>query len=223
LPNGLTNGQFPLYFRDLDRSLSDYNIPQSVSVALQYRTRGSKWLRGFQISPIFVAQSGKPLTITQTNEYPGVATQRPMQTGVTGDTQLPNRVANGTGVQYLMLPTSASFPLSPSGPIYTGSGSSRKEIVPAVIGDLGRNTATAPGSVNVNLSVARMFQLTERLRFQLRMDAFNALNHVNFSAPATALTVATSNGQAIYNSPGFGLITSAASARFLQIVTRFNF
>jgi hypothetical protein len=223
LPNGLTNGQFPLYFRNLDRSLSDFDIPQSVTVALQYRTKGSKWLRGFQVSPIFVAQSGKPLTITQTNEYSGVSTQRPMVTGASGDTQLASPVANGTGIQYLMVPSDANFPLSPSGPVYTGSGAARTQIVSSAIGNLGRNTQRSPGSINLNLSVARKFQLNERVSFQLRVDAFNALNQVNFNAPSTSLTVATSNGKAIFNSPGFGLITGAASARFLQIVTRFNF
>jgi hypothetical protein len=223
LPNGLTNGQFPLYDRALDHSLSAFDVPQSLAIAIQYRTHGSKWLRGFQISPIFVAQSGKPLTITQTNEYPGVSTQRPMVTGANGDTQLANSIPNGTGVQYLMLPTDPNFPLSPSGPVYTGSGASRTQIVSAAIGNLGRNTQRSSGSVNLNLSVARTFQLTERIKLQFRVDAFNAANHTNFSAPATALTVATSNGRAIFNSPGFGLITSAASARFLQIVTRFNF
>jgi hypothetical protein len=223
LPNGLTNGQFPLYFRNLDRALSDYDVPQSATVAVQYRTKGPKWLRGFQVTPIFVAQSGKPLTITQTNEYPGVSVQRPMLTGANGDLQLSTSVANGTGIQYLMVPNSPGFPVSPSGPVYTGSGASRTQIVSSAIGNLGRNTVRSPGSVNLNLSVARKFQLTERIAFQLRVDAFNAMNHVNFSAPATSLTVATSNGQAIFNSPGFGLITGAASARFLQIVTRFYF
>ena len=61
------------------------------------------------------------------------------------------------------------------------------------------------------------------MKFQIRADAFNALNHTNLGMPSATLTVATSNGQAIFNSPGFGQITSARSARVLQLVARFNF
>ena len=222
-PNGLTNGQFPLYNRKLDRSVSAFDIPQSLTVAGLYRTHGNKWIRDFSVSPIFVAQPGKPLTITQSNEYPGVTTQRPNVTGATGDVKLADWVSNGSGIQYLMLPTTAGFPLSPSGPIFIGSGASRTQIVSSAVGSLGRYTERAPGSVNLNVSVARTFRIREKASLQMRFDAFNAMNHTNFGSPTTSLTVATSGNNAIFNSPGFGLITSASSARFLQIVTRFTF
>lgn len=133
-------------------------------------------------------------------DFLGIVTQRPMVTGARGN-----------------------FPLSPSGPIYTGSGATRVAIVNGAIGNLGRDTQRAPGAVYLNMAVSRKFQLREGVNLQFRVDAFNALNHTNLGMPSTALTVATSNNCVIFNSPGFGAITSAGGARVLQIVARINF
>ena len=221
-PNGISAGQFPIYFRNLDRSVSAFDLTHRFSFAGQYRTRGPRWIRNFQIAPVFVAQTGLPLTVTQSNFYPGVSAQRPMVTG-NESLNLASSYPNGQGVQSLTPPTSAGFPLSPSGPIFIGQGTSRQQIVSGAIGDLGRYTVRAPGSINLNLSLSRRFQVAERVSLQFRVDAFNALNRVNFASPATTLSVATQGTSAIFNSPGFGLITSAASGRFLQIVTRIDF
>ena len=172
---------------------------------------------------MFNVQTGKPVVITQTNYYPGVLTQRPMVTGPSGDVQLATPYTNGPSIQYFLLPTDPAFPLSPSGPVFTGSGSTRTQIVSSAIGNLGRDTQRAPGATFLNASLARNFPVRERMMFQLRVDAFNAMNQTNLGMPATALTVATSGGKAIFNSPGFGQITSARSPRILQLVARFTF
>ena len=132
--------------------------------------------------------------------------------------------SEGTGIRYLLAPTDPNFPLRPSGPLFTGSGATRALVLPAQIGTLGRNTTREPGEFNIDLAVARTFRIRVRTRLELRAEAFNFLNHTNFSPPATALSVQVdSRGQAIFNSPGFGLITAAKSARFLQLVARFEF
>jgi hypothetical protein len=46
-----------------------------------------------------------------------------------------------------------------------------------------RNDIRGFGLVQVDLSLARQFFLTDRLRLQFRTDAFNLLNHPNFSNP----------------------------------------
>jgi hypothetical protein len=224
-PSGaVANGQFPNYFRNMDRGPSSFNAGQSVSTALQYKTPGPRWVRNIQLSSIFYAHSGLPLNVSQTNEAPGVQVQRPDVTGANGNLVLAKPYGNGPAVQYLASPTSAAFPLSPSGPIYVGAaGINRTLIVGDVAGNLGRNTVIGPGVMNLNVSVARNFALREKLRLQVRVDAVNAANHVNFGLPATALTVAASGNRAIFNSPGFGQITSASNARNLQIVTRLTF
>jgi Carboxypeptidase regulatory-like domain len=47
-------------------------------------------------------------------------------------------------------------------------------------GTLGRNVFRGPWFVGLNTSVAKSFKLTEALQLQIRVDAFNVLNHPNF-------------------------------------------
>jgi hypothetical protein len=97
-------------------------------------------------------------------------------------------------------------------------------VLPSGIGSLGRDTIRTPGEFDLDLAVGREFPITERSRLRLRVEAFNILNHTNFKEPNTSLTVTTSaQGQPIFNSPGFGIITDTRAARFLQLVARYEF
>jgi hypothetical protein len=78
-------------------------------------------------------------------------------------------VANGTGIQLLLPATAANFPLVPTGPYYSGTGSARVQELPASLGNLGRNVARAPGQVD-NITVGRVFQLRERLKLTIRFE-----------------------------------------------------
>ncbi|HYZ87470.1 MAG TPA: TonB-dependent receptor, partial [Bryobacteraceae bacterium] len=224
-PNGLDAGQFPTFFRNLDRSVSSLDRPHVFSAAIQYKTSGPWWFRNWTVSPIFLARTGLPDTIIQNNLYPGVTQQRPNVVGTNASGKRGSITPEGTAVRYLLAPTDPNFPFVPSGPLYTGSGATRTQVLPASMGNLGRNTMREPNEFNVDLAVARMFPIRERLRFELRAEAFNVLNKVNFNAPNTTLSVQADprTGQAVFNSPNFGLITSAKTARFLQIVARIEF
>lgn len=81
------------------------------------------------------------------------------------------------------------------------------------IGNLGRNTSREPGFVNVNLSVFKGIPIGERLRLELRFEAYNAFNHVNFAGPASANI----------DNANYGLITGSAPARQMQIGARLSF
>jgi hypothetical protein len=58
-------------------------------------------------------------------------------------------------------------------------------VVPATVtqGTEGRNDIPGFGLTQVDMSLARSFSLGERLHLQFRADAFNALNHPNFTNP----------------------------------------
>jgi hypothetical protein len=55
-------------------------------------------------------------------------------------------------------------------------------------GTLGRNAIPGFGLTQVDLSIGRKFALTERLNVQFRADAFNLLNHPNFTNPGGGLS-----------------------------------
>lgn len=56
-----------------------------------------------------------------------------------------------------------------------------------VFGTVGRNSIRAAGINNFDASLFKNFSLYERLRFQFRVEAFNALNHTQFGAPPYGL------------------------------------
>jgi len=54
---------------------------------------------------------------------------------------------------------------------------------PGAQGSEGRNDLRGFGLTQVDLSLARIFPVTERLHLQFRTDAFNLFNHPNFANP----------------------------------------
>src|SRR5205085_4273300 len=121
----------------------------------------------------------------------------------------PQPYGNGTGIQYLLPVNAPNFPLAPVGPLFAGTGAARTLVLPAGIGSLGRNAVRTPGELDLDLAVSREFPLRERLRLRIRAEAFNLLNHTNLLAPNVSLTATTNAaGQAVFNSPGYGLITT---------------
>ena len=71
----------------------------------------------------------------------------------------------------------------------------------ARFGNVGRNTMSGPGVINMDMSVFRNFKLTERFNLQFRGESFNVSNTPHFSNP-----------NANRNSSSFGMITSTQSA-----------
>jgi hypothetical protein len=232
-PSGLNLGQFPQQFLGLNKGPSEFDRTSVFTLALQYRTKGNRWVRNFEFYPMLVAQSGLPLYIGQSNDNPaqtGTNQQRPNDINPGLSLYVPE-TPNGTGVQYLV-PCSGtacgspngSFPLAPVGPYFVGSGASRVQVLPTEIGTLGRDVIRAPGQLGLNISVGRAFDIIERLKFTIRVEAYNAINHTNFQAPSSSLALtATSSGVPYFNSPGFGVITAAYQSRFMQLVARFDF
>jgi hypothetical protein len=244
-PSGIDRGIIPTFRRDLDRAVSGFDRPHVFTGAFQYElpfgdgklffdkptSLGGKIARAilgdWQINALVKAQSGLPDTITVAN-LNAIGTQfqpRPNTSGQALQVGL-EPGPNGT-VRYIQPVGSANFPLTPVGPIYTGTGTSRVQILPFSIGSLGRNTIRAPNSYNTDLSLIRRFRFTERMNLNLRVEAFNAFNQTTFlfdpAGSTTNLPITISGNQAVFTAPNFGLIDRALPARRLQLVARFEF
>jgi hypothetical protein len=85
------------------------------------------------------------------------------------------------------------------GPVYFYGEQSSFAIPPPGSDGAGRNIFRAVPYWNADLSAAKEFRLNERLRLELRAEAFNALNHVNFDNPRDA-----TNGSSAFASTLFG-------------------
>jgi Carboxypeptidase regulatory-like domain/TonB dependent receptor/TonB-dependent Receptor Plug Domain len=242
-PNGIDRGIVPTFRRDLDRSLSSFDRPHVFTMAIQYRLpfgKGKMFFNdsssvskiigavfgGFQINALSQARSGLPDTITLTN-LNGIGTQFQPRPNVNGQLQYTLEPGPGGTVRYIQAANSANFPLTPVGPLYTGTGATRTQILPFTIGNLGRNTVRAPNSYNTDLSLIRRFKISERTNFNIRAEAFNVFNQTTFlfdpAGSTTTLPVAVSGNQAVFNAPSFGLIDRALAPRRMQLVARFEF
>jgi hypothetical protein len=87
--------------------------------------------------------------------------------------------------------------------------------VPAAFtyGNVGRNTVYGPGIQTLDLALVRSFVIRESARFEVRGEAFNAMNHSNFGTP-----------NRFVNTPQFGTITEASTpGRELQVSARLSF
>jgi hypothetical protein len=87
---------------------------------------------------------------------------------------------------------------------------------------------------NVDLSLSKIFAGPRSMKFEVRIDAFNALNHTQFTgfngtANFANLTNPTITNPAINpttgapNFSGFGSVSGVAAPRTLQLVTRVTF
>jgi hypothetical protein len=87
-------------------------------------------------------------------------------------------------------------------------------------GTLPRNFLRGPGRTNLDMSFVKATAITERLKLEVRADAFNLLNHAEFANPVT--NIASSN---------FGRITRTGDPgppidpreRIIQLAAKFTF
>jgi hypothetical protein len=80
-------------------------------------------------------------------------------------------------------------------------------------GDVGRNSVYGPPLQTMDLALERTFSVREKIQFQFRAEAFNALNKTNLGTPNRYV-----------NEPQFGTITMAMTpGRELQLSGRISF
>ena len=183
------------YNRAQDRGNCNFDVRHQSNTSLiatsPFRSSGvaGRLLANWQLAPIISVRSGLPMNITDGTDIAqnGINLDRPNYIG--GDPYF-----HTTDPRYYV--DRAAFQVS----------------APGTFGNFGRDVLFAPGSVNIDLSLSRSFQVRERFRFEARAEAFNVINHTNFNGPATGL-----------NSSRFGVITSAADPRIMQFALKLHF
>nr|WP_246409243.1 TonB-dependent receptor [Granulicella aggregans] len=207
------------FFR-YDRGVSDYNVPQRLVASYSYHLpfgRGQQFLGtapraldyvvgGWQLNGITTFSAGQysTPTIPENLNIGAFSTSRP---NLVGDAKSGRTLPKpGTASNQYFNP--AAFAL----PNFGDPGSA------------GRNSLEQPGFQNWDMSLFKGFSITERTKFQLRLEAFNAFNHVNFGGANTGLGTVTPQGQPTAIAAGnFGVITSTGAARIVQVGGRFEF
>ena len=198
------------YNRRLERSISQWDIPQRLVISYVYELpfgKGKRFLgdlprglnlfiAGWQVNGISTFQSGTPLIVSTVLNNTGIYTpgQRPLNNGqsakITGGST-DERLARWFDTSVFSQPPSFTF------------------------GTVGRALPDmrAPGQRNTDLSIFKntYFGSEQRLNLQYRLEMFNAFNTPQFAAPGTTI-----------NTGNFGVISGVAVApRQIQMALKF--
>ena len=189
----------------LDKGLTDFDVKHQAKIAAIYdlpRLRsGNAVVRGiannWQVNAIIIARTGFPYTCRS-----GVDNSL---SGVANDTcdQVLTDISPPPGSDPLLWVNPAAFTVNAVGSF----------------GMMGRNTLRRPGVVNVDMSVFRQVRIREQLNAELRVEAFNALNHTNFDL------FYGPNGYSASQTLGtaFGRMSHARDGRLLQVALKLRF
>jgi hypothetical protein len=174
-------------------------------------------LGGFQLTGIYTAQSGTPLTITQTITAATptgslFAFSDPLGTG---STLRPNLVGDPHGSGSL----TQWFNTAAFAPAFFNYGSA------------GRGIVRGPGINNWDMAVFKNFRFTERTNLQFRAEFFNVFNHPQYLNPGTSATftadpaapAGTFPTRYIQTNTTFGVITGTRDPRNIQFGLKLNF
>jgi hypothetical protein len=154
---------------DFDRTLNFiqsyiYKLPFGKGQTYLANNFAGKIVGGWQVSGIFSARSGSPLTFTGNNT---------LNLGSGGTTTLqqvaPITVLGGIGTGSPWFSTD-SFVKTPNG----------------VQGNTGRNIFSGPNLWGLNASLSRWIDIREGVKLQLRLEGLNAWNKAQYSNPNTS-------------------------------------
>lgn len=183
-----------------NRARAGYDRRHNLQLAYGYELpfgRGRKWLNSgpaswivgnWGINGLFYAFTGAPLG----NILSSVACNCPgnLQTANQLKTEVNKPGQHGPGTFYYD-PTAFGDP------------------TPNTFGNSGRNVISGPGRIGTDVSLARIFPIGERFRFELRGDAFNLTNTPQFSDLAA--------GNRTVGNPNFMQVLAASGERQLRV------
>jgi hypothetical protein len=175
------------------------NTPHLVNTAIS----------GWGVNGITTFQKGFPLGITDSVNNIG--------TYALGGTLRPNVVAGAQKKVGGPIQNKLGGKYSPTGtPYFNTAAFSQPAIFSYGNESRNDNQLRGPGIANYDFALFKDTQITEKVSFQFRAEAFNLFNRVQFGMPNQVFSTTTGNT--------FGDITSDQNTpRLLQLAGRFNF
>jgi len=193
-----------------DRGLSDFDARHRFVLSGIYDLpfKGNRFVEGWEVATIVQVQSGNPMNFRTTNTaLTGQATQRPNVAGPIPYGFFPAPSGSAAQVGYIQNP--GNYLLNPGN----------------AFGNLGRNVVIGPGFTNWDFALVKNTKITERVSWEIRVDAFDLLNAANFTQPAL------NGGYPLAANTTVGVITNgtrfpagdSGSARQLQLSMKLKF
>jgi len=194
VPNPATGYQVPDN-RKFDRGncvfdrRGNFNLSAAYELPRMENRIARAAITGWRISPIFRYLTGPPLTITT-----GVDRALNDNTFSQRANQVSPNVYAGGFLNYL---NPAAFAQPALG----------------TLGNMGTYSVFGPGQLEIDTGLARVFPIRERMKLELRAEAFNLPNFFLRGNPSTGFS----------NAALFGQITSAVNPRVLQFAAKITF
>ncbi|HVH88461.1 MAG TPA: carboxypeptidase regulatory-like domain-containing protein [Terriglobales bacterium] len=220
-----------------DYGPSDFDARHRFVFAPLYELpfKGNRLIGGWRISGILSLQSGSPITVingVSSTALTGVSTNRP---DVIGPINVVNQIImSGPNAGQIMwlAPTSVCDPrpgaCAPGTSFAVPVATNSKGGSVFHFGNLTRNAVPGPDFKNLDLSLAKETRITERLRLELRAEAFDVTNHPNFGYANSTRTAVIP--PAPTKPASFGIINTtrfpngdSGSARQLQFAAKMIF
>lgn len=200
-----------------DYALSDFDVRHRVVGSVLYELpigRGKLWAPNGFLGPVLGGWQVGTIATLQTG-FPGT----PNLGGVNNaSTNNPYDRPNATGASPYMSGRSVKRWFNPKAFV---------EAQPGFYGSASRNAMDGPGVINFDAEVHKEFRMPygENHRLQIRLEAFNALNHPNWSMPNLNILSGppTPNEPASYPHQNFGVISGAGTMRQLQLGAKYVF
>jgi hypothetical protein len=197
--------------RRADYGHSSFDVRHAAHAALSYEPK--RW-KGWGVDTIVRNRSGFPVNV--------VTGVDPMQLGLTSYVLRPDAVA---GESFWVPDATAPGGRRLNRNAFQVPDSQRQ-------GTLARNAVRGFGFAQVDLAVRKQFRIGERASMQLRLEAFNALNHANLGDPQSVMTspqfgrsLNTLNTSLGSGGPANGLMPAfqIGGPRSMQVSLRFRF
>jgi hypothetical protein len=139
-------------------------------------------LNGWEVGGIFSAASGRPITVLQGTNISGTGIGNDRGTLISGISPYSSNSCAGVSVACVSWLNPAAFAPTAS-------------LVPGTFGNIGKNALRLPGTWDTDMQLSKFFNLTERVRLQLRLEYFNVFNHPNFAPESTSTGVVNGTDQ----------------------------
>ena len=195
---GITGSYMDAYHRDLDWAVSASDVPHHFVLTVLYEVRHvtripfvNAVLGGWNVGLLETLQSGAPFTVVTTANTTNAFPAGPLRPDLAGDPSLPaaeRTLSRWFNTAAFANPAAFTFGNSP------------------------RSVLRGPSFATTDLTLEKTLALSTRVRFDVRVEAYNVLNHTNFNLPGYTLGAAD-----------FGSISSARAARTMQLGARLQF
>ena len=182
---GATGSYMDAYNRRLDKGRSGSDAPHHAVVTLLYS------LRGWKLGLLETAESGPAFTVTSALNTTSVFPAGALRPNLLTEPSLPaneRTIARWFDTAAFSQPAAFQFGNSP------------------------RSGLRGAPVVTTDATIERSFPFTEHIKFELRAEFYNLLNHAIFNIPGAS-----------FGTADFGVVSSARSSRTVQLAARISF